>query len=1136
MSLGSPTPVPTKVATSEVPSEPELLPVMTNPNPANASLMALPPSGATLGLAGMGGSGSNPGFGIHTVPTGPGGPTLSWDASNVYNTVTVNYVQLFAAVDRQGISQAEQGVMMEAERRHEQAVNQLCSNANLKLAEAEAVANARHNQALGNLEHKAQERASLLRAELDQFKEALGRSREEAKNADYKLAHLRTTLNEEYTQNRDSMINFLKEEFRKSQDFLKGEMNSKMQLMESDLQSQNDELQDELSAAERALRIHQKTSETNERPPEGGAAASGQDGIVSGEAPPKAPQGPELPNPFVIPKSMRGMFPHLGASIPTVERATAASPPQESGFLTPVEKLPKEPISKEAPPPQSLPQLSEIDKLNLLRASLLGKQPEEDKPKVKEAETIKLPEFPNPETYRSWKTAAREAIRAASDQPDAAFTWVLEAYKKDASHEKLRDPGKFLTLDTKLLASLSKVAKGELARQILNFKEVEAGFERAVRGRQILYLFDQHFKTNEEVGSLYSVEDLLKVTLVQDDLSTFLHNWESVIAGMSHIPDEVTLRDILLRQIRKSQRLKFDLERYDRAKEGTPEHSYEFLKESIRDLLTRERMRKNRDRIAKSHGDKYGAPGFKATKERSGRSPGGESRRRGRSASTSRSSRSRTPSRSSIRQPSQEKQVCRDFLKGKCKRGDECKFLHRPRSKSPNPPKKKIQATCNFWKLGKCQKGDKCRFLHKDLSKPPNKGDEGKPSTPATPAAGDKPDKPRSPTPNGRRRKGSRGRSPNKSDKPAACCVHAAAAPASVSHEEDSWEVDFKSGTLIRHHRNYRTSMFVPTEDDCPMTLSRLGSLVRVEKTLPVHPYTSVCEWSWRDNSDQGHDKTPWVGKSVYRIIPDVAALAAGKPVPSARKSRKVSFQNNPKVYKIRASGLCRKLTLKPRGYAVCYADQENCPKPDRCDLRYAIESARVLEGVIESIKAGVESKCKYECEEDDGPTCQYCENTLKMSCISTNGLEFLADTGSEEDLISRHDHATYYSGVPITEASKQVNLITANGPVQGNKSVNIPIPEFGGDLEFYLLENTPPVCSVGRRCMDEGFDFHWPRGQAPYFITPNGQKLRCRMRGRVPVIGDLDSWASAASESETKKGEPEDRAATQPVLTSGFH
>ena len=100
--------MPTEVATSEVPSEPELLPVMANPNPASASLAALPSSSATLGLTGMGGDGSNPGFGIHTVPTGPGGPTLNWDASNVYNTLNVNYVQLFAAVDRQEINQAEQ--------------------------------------------------------------------------------------------------------------------------------------------------------------------------------------------------------------------------------------------------------------------------------------------------------------------------------------------------------------------------------------------------------------------------------------------------------------------------------------------------------------------------------------------------------------------------------------------------------------------------------------------------------------------------------------------------------------------------------------------------------------------------------------------------------------------------------------------------------------------------------------------------------------------------------------------------------------------------------------------------------------------------------------------------------------------
>ena len=71
---------------------------------------------------------------------------------------------------------------------------------------------------------------------------------------------------------------------------------------------------------------------------------------------------------------------------------------------------------------------------------------------------------------------------------------MLAVYDRDAGHSSLRDPGKFVTLDTKLLAELTQVAKGELARQILNFKETEAGERRAVRGRQVLYLFDQHLR------------------------------------------------------------------------------------------------------------------------------------------------------------------------------------------------------------------------------------------------------------------------------------------------------------------------------------------------------------------------------------------------------------------------------------------------------------------------------------------------------------------------------------------------------------------------------------------------------------------------------------------------------------------
>ena len=218
----------------------------------------------------------------------------------------------------------------------------------------------------------------------------------------------------------------------------------------------------------------------------------------------------------------------------------------------------------------------------------------------------------------------------------------------------------------------------------------------------------------------------------------------------------------------------------------------------------------------------------------------------------------------------------------------------------------------------------------------------------------------------------------------------------------------------------------------------------------------------------------------------------------------------------------------RPRRYSTCYADQENCPKADLRDTRYAIETARLLEQAVKAMLQGIPSPCDYECpsneHEDFNVTCQHCEEVSKTACIGAlAGIQFLADTGSEEDLISKHDHKAFFSDIQVQNASKPVSLITANGPVQGDKSVSLKIPEFSNVLECYLLESTPPVCSVGRRCMDEGYGFHWYPGQAPYFVTPAGRKLRCKMKGRVPVIGDEVMATPAAGDA---------KVATNPVFS----
>ena len=147
--------------------------------------------------------------------------------------------------------------------------------------------------------------------------------------------------------------------------------------------------------------------------------------------------------------------------------------------------------------------------------------------RVKEAETLRFPEFPTPEKYRSWRTAIREEIRAASDRPDEAWDWLLKVYEEREDKKnhmaELGNPHNFVNLRLpKILAQLSKVAKGELARQILTFKDTEAQSKRVVRGRQVLLMFEQYFKTNEEAGALYGTEDLLQVRLHSDDLKFIL--------------------------------------------------------------------------------------------------------------------------------------------------------------------------------------------------------------------------------------------------------------------------------------------------------------------------------------------------------------------------------------------------------------------------------------------------------------------------------------------------------------------------------------------------------------------------------------------------------------------------------------
>ena len=52
---------------------------------------------------------------------------------------------------------------------------------------------------------------------------------------------------------------------------------------------------------------------------------------------------------------------------------------------------------------------------------------------------------------------------------------------------------------------------------------------------------------------------------------------------------------------------------------------------------------------------------------------------------------------------------------------------------------------------------------------------------------------------------------------------------------------------------------------------------------------------------------------------------------------------------------------------------------------------------------------------------------------------------------------------------------------------------------------NTPPLLSVGRRCLNDGYSVVWLSGKNPYFVTSDGTIIPCLVSFGIPYIDTED-------------------------------
>jgi hypothetical protein len=179
------------------------------------------------------------------------------------------------------------------------------------------------------------------------------------------------------------------------------------------------------------------------------------------------------------------------------------------------------------------------------------------------------------------------------------------------------------------------------------------------------------------------------------------------------------------------------------------------------------------------------------------------------------------------------------------------------------------------------------------------------------------------------------------------------------------------------------------------------------------------------------------------------------------------------------------------------------------------------------------------ESESEPGPddTHRYAvsDDHLKSVAAVANGnrsgasgeRRWLCDTGCPFDLIGQPS-IPLNSRSNAIKAKQAVTMETANGTISCDRVLQMQIIPFNENIEPYILEDSPDVLSIGRRCVDEGFSFHWEAGSlAPYFVDQFGKRITLETEAYVPYLPDShnllsDGQAEALGHCETSESESE--------------
>ena len=130
----------------------------------------------------------------------------------------------------------------------------------------------------------------------------------------------------------------------------------------------------------------------------------------------------------------------------------------------------------------------------------------------------------------------------------------------------LDDPGDgWVSLDRKLAAALTKLAHGEIGRELTQATTMALSHGRIVRGRVLLAIVFRHYASGDSGQVLYDMNHLQSLVLKDNNLESFHNTWSMVMSELSFVPDSATLQFWHYKQVKDFKPLSEDIAHYRRS-------------------------------------------------------------------------------------------------------------------------------------------------------------------------------------------------------------------------------------------------------------------------------------------------------------------------------------------------------------------------------------------------------------------------------------------------------------------------------------------------------------------------------------------------------------------------------------------